>query len=794
MTRIQWRKIIRELWSNKARTLLVVLSIAVGVFAIGTIANSWIVMLNDLSTQYLATDPADAVFDLQPFGDDVVSAVEGMRGVDTAEGRASVVVKLDTSDGEQVNLNLYAVEDFRQLELSRMTPETGQWPPLRRQLFVERSWAPRLAGVDIGDNVIVEAPDGRQYELVFGGLAHDLHQPSAFVSDTAYGYVNLDTLEWLGQQRAFDRLYITVTGNRLDKDHITAVTQDVKDRLERDGIAVRSVTIPTPGEHFATPFVKAFLLVLGFLGVFSMFLSGALVLNTVSAVVARQVKQIGVMKALGGSNVQIAEIYIGLVVVFGLLSLLIAVPLALLGTRGLSNFYAGAVNFDVITTSIPPVVILLEVFVGLAVPVAAALVPILSGLRITVREAISDYGLGSDDPNSLAMRLTSGRGFNGALALAFRNTFRRKTRLALTLITLTLAGATFVSVLSVRRALYTSFDEVLGYYQYDILTDFSDTYRFTQIEREARRQPEVSAVEGWLSVGAVRQRPDATESGSYRLVGVPPDSDFIDPILTAGRWLRPDDRNAVVVNVDVLINDPDIQVGDWITLTVDGDDTLWQVVGTITSQYEPAGTIYTTNEALGRQIDRIGYANQVVIRLTDSRPNVQKRIAPLVEERFKNAGMLVGRTTAISDFVSSFEARFNLLTVFMLLMAFLLAIVGGFGLAGMMGLNVLERIREIGVIRAIGASDGQVRRIILAEGVVVGLISWALAFALSFPLSKLLSDGVGLAFANEPLPFSFSYWGGAIWLGFALLIAIIASYIPARSASRLSVRETLVYE
>ncbi len=794
MLKIRWLKIIRELWSNKARTLLVVLSIAVGVFAVGTIANSWIVMLNDLSSAYLATDPADAIFDLQPFGDDVVSAVEGMREVGSAEGRASVVVKLTASDGEQVNLNLYAVEDFRRLELSRMTRETGQWPPLRRQLFVERSWADRLEGVAIGDTVIVEAPDGREYELVFGGFAHDLHQPSAFVSDTAYGYVNLDTLEWLGQERAFNRLYITVTGDRLDKDHITAVAQEVKDRLERDGITVRSVTIPTPGEHFATPFVKAFLLVLGFLGVFSMFLSGALVLNTVSAVVARQVKQIGVMKALGGSNVQIAEIYVGSVIAFGLLSLLIAVPLALLGTRGLSNFYAGAINFDVVTTSIPPVVILLEVFVGLAVPIAAALIPILAGTRITVREAISDYGIGSDNPNSLAMRLTSGRPGIGALALAFRNTFRRKTRLALTLITLTLAGATFVSVLSVRRALYTSFDEVLGYYQYDILTDFSDTYRFTQIEREARRLPEVAAVEGRLAVGAVRQRPDDTESGSYQLVGVPPESDFLEPILTAGRWLRAGDRDAVVVNSDFLTDEPDVQVGDWITLTVDGDDTLWQVVGTITTQYNPSGTVYTTGEALGRRLNLAGYANQVAIRLADGSPEAQKRIAPLVEERFKNAGMLVGRTTAVSDFVASFEARFNLLTVFMLMMAFLLAIVGGFGLAGMMGLNVLERVREIGVIRAIGASDRQVRRIILAEGIVVGLISWVLAFVLSFPLSKVLSDGVGLAFANEPLTFSFSYGGGALWLGFALLIAIVASYIPARGASRLSVRETLVYE
>jgi putative ABC transport system permease protein len=111
-----------------------------------------------------------------------------------------------------------------------------------------------------------------------------------------------------------------------------------------------------------------------------------------------------------------------------------------------------------------------------------------------------------------------------------------------------------------------------------------------------------------------------------------------------------------------------------------------------------------------------------------------------------------------------------------------------------MGLNVLERIREIGVMRAIGASDGAVQRIILSEGVLIGGLSWGVAALLSLPLGKLLSNGVGVAFGGEPLSFEFSLAGVFIWLALALLIASLSSYLPARRAARLSVREVLNYE
>jgi putative ABC transport system permease protein len=136
----------------------------------------------------------------------------------------------------------------------------------------------------------------------------------------------------------------------------------------------------------------------------------------------------------------------------------------------------------------------------------------------------------------------------------------------------------------------------------------------------------------------------------------------------------------------------------------------------------------------------------------------------------------------------------NVLIVFMLMMSALIALVGGLGLMGTMGMNVLERTREIGVMRAIGASDRAVTRLVLVEGMLIGVISWALAILLAIPISIALSNIVGLAFLTVPMQAAFSLDGYLIWLALVLSLSALASLLPARRASRLTVREVLAYE
>jgi putative ABC transport system permease protein len=140
------------------------------------------------------------------------------------------------------------------------------------------------------------------------------------------------------------------------------------------------------------------------------------------------------------------------------------------------------------------------------------------------------------------------------------------------------------------------------------------------------------------------------------------------------------------------------------------------------------------------------------------------------------------------------EVTFSAVIVLALVMAGLLALVGGLGLMGTLSINVLERTREIGVMRAIGASDRSVARIFIVEGVIIGVISWVLGSVLALPLGQTLSVGIGMAFLQAPLRYAFAWSGVAIWLVAVLVLSAVASFLPARNASRLTVRDVLAYE
>jgi putative ABC transport system permease protein len=553
--------------------------------------------------------------------------------------------------------------------------------------------------------------------------------------------------------------------------------------------------IPTPGKHPADEQLAPILLLLGSLGLLSLLASGFLVVNTLQALLTQQVRQIGIMKAVGARNGQIMGVYYAMVLIFCFLSLAIAVPLSALAARGLTSFIAHLVNFDVASYRVPLEVFGLEVAVGLVVPLLAALYPIVSGVRVTAREAMSDYGLGkSHFGRSFVDRLLEQmRGLSRPLLLSLRNTFRRKGRLVLTLLTLTLGGAIFVGVFSVRESLLLTLDGMYDYVQADAWVFFRRDYRIEQMEREALRVPGVVAAEAWRFNMARRERSDDTESEPINVYAPRADSDLVHPTLLEGRWLLPEDENAVVLNAFFLKDEPDVRLGDDIVLKIEGRETTWQVVGFVKGT-PPVPMAYVNLDYFARVVGGVGRASVVFVQTESHDPAFQAQVEKALEDHFEAAGLEVSSTMTKDRDRSQVASQFNVLTMFLLIMAVLLALVGGIGLMGTMSLNVLERIREIGVMRAIGASDGTVLRIVIVEGVVIGLLSWLLGTFCAVPLSRLLSNALGATIFKSPLSYIFSWWGTGLWLAVVILLAGLASAWPARSASRVTVRDVLAYE
>jgi putative ABC transport system permease protein len=188
-----------------------------------------------------------------------------------------------------------------------------------------------------------------------------------------------------------------------------------------------------------------------------------------------------------------------------------------------------------------------------------------------------------------------------------------------------------------------------------------------------------------------------------------------------------------------------------------------------------------------------GQANRVQVTVRGGQA-AQEGMSDLLHEHFEARGFEVGGTQTASAINAANELIFNIVVAFLILMALLLAAVGGLGLTTTMSINILERVREIGVLRAVGASNLAVRRIVLAEGLVIGLLSWAVGTLISLPVSAWMSEQVGLALIDVPLSFQYSIPAAIFWL-FALLgVAVVASLGPARNAVRLTIREVLAYE
>lgn len=797
MIRPRWRKVLRDLLGNKIRTLLVVFSIGIGVFAIGMIVGTQILLNEDLSQVYAETNPAHAILYPDSFDEPLLDTIRRIDDVAEVQGRADFSIPLQVGEEEWVDLSVVVVPDFTDQRIHKINYVSGMWPPEERTILVERASLP-YTNAEVGDVVTVESRDGRFYQLEIVGLAHDVWTEPVQFTNEPNAYTTIETMEWLGYGSEFEELHVIIEGDEITKDQIESVSRVIEQKIERSGRTNYFTWIPEPGEHPAKEVINPLLAILGALGILSLFASAFLVVNIINGLLAQHTQQIGIMKAIGARRKQIIGMYLVAVILFGLLSLIFAIPLGGLAAYALTSYLAGFINFDLLGFRIPIQVILIQCAVALITPVLAAIIPVMRGAAITVREAISEQGLGKGQfGGSLLDKLVNWISatllrLSRPMRISLRNTIRRKARLALTMFTLTLGGAIFIGVLSVHASLLGTLDDALAYFAYDVDINFAHEHRIETIQREALKVPGVVAAESWIGSSA-RRLQDDVEGESFFVIGTLADTAVINPILLDGRWLAPEDTNAIVINSLVLKEEPDISVGDIVTLNINDRSQDWEVVGIV--QGVMTGRIgYVNQPFLARELRFVSKATgvQIVTETHDAASTAE--IEKQLRHHFKSLGMDISSTSLTADIRESIEYQFGIIVTLLAVMAILVAFVGGLGLMGTMSINVLERTREIGVMRAVGASDGSILRIILVEGVLVGILSWVFGGVLAYPIGRYLSDVVGIQLLESSLTFIFSTNGALGWLIGIILIGTLASILPAWNASRLSVRQTLAYE
>lgn len=796
-----WYKVWFDLWHNKTRTLLVVLSIAAGVFAIGAMFGMADLMLSTMDRAHQAVIPAHIKMSLNTFIDrDTAISLKNIPGVEGAQpiNQVAIQYKVHPEDPWKQGV-IYMLDDYDRQSYELIQLKDGRWPK-KDDIGIERM-AAQFLHLGIGDKVIFKIGNTERAFPISGRIRHPFVPPPQFM-DLAFFFMNADGLERFGVPPGkFDSLLIRVTP--YSEDHAKEMATAIKDHLGKDGVGVASTSYEDPNKHWGRTFMDAFTVVLQVLAVVSLFMSVILVYNTLSALVTQQTNQIGIIKAIGGKSSAIAKVYLSTVFVYGVLALLTAVPLGAFLAFEITRVFLNMFNIDYNEFQVSTQAVIFQVLAAIAVPLLAGLVPVMQGAGITVRQAIASYGLGGDFGSSRIDRLVERIGqrfLPSHYATSLGNLFRRKGRLVLTQLVLISAGAMFLMVMSLNSSIRLTLDKIYAQRRYDVTIQFAGNQRIDRVAEVANSVEGIEKTEVRFvhSATVIVGGQHVKEAGVGTLVdGIPAGSDFYKPFMLSGRWLEPGDGRALVITKDTA-DKSGIQVGDTTTLDLgEFGKSDWQVVGI----YDPvfAGgfnpdTVYAPQNALLDAAHTYNRGNILLARMNEHDNQSVDAVTTQLKEAFDGRSIKLSLSTTEHDNKQTNDFQFGIVINFLLALAVMVAVVGGIALMGALSIGVVERTKEIGVLRAIGARSRTIMGMMVMEGVLQGLLSWLIAVPLSFLAAKPMADMLGKVMFNANLDYAYNFPAVGVWLAIILIISMVASALPARSATRVSVRQSLAYE
>ena len=800
---VLWDKVWFDLWQRKARTLLAVLSIAVGVFAIGAIFGLTDQLLSGMNEAHQAVAPSHLNIVLRRFIDrETAESLTDIPGVVGVEPINIATVRYKTApDAPWQPATAVARDDYEHQTFDWLILKQGVWPD-EDSIGVERITS-EYYGIPLGAEIIFEMEGTDRAFPITGLVRHPFVPPPDFggnayfffdqASMTRFGFPEGGYIQLLVQVAPYSEAYA--------RDRAAAI----KEQLAKQDVGVSLVIYQEPEKHWGYDTVLGITVVLQILAVVSLLTSVIIVINTTMAIITQQTDQIGVIKALGGTTRDVARVYLVGVLIFGLLALLVALPAGMLAAYFTTRQLLLIFNIDYDVFRISPPAVVWQVLAAIMAPLLAALWPVMRGAAISVREALATYGLGGDFGFSRfdqVVESAAERLLPSPYTIALGNMFRRKGRLLLTQLVLVLAGAMFLMVLTLSASVTHTLDLELNRRQYDMRLFFFQQHRSDRVETLLESYPGVTEAESWYSVtGTVlREGEQVEDTGGLgaELFGLPQGSTMYEPRIIDGRWLSPDDTGRVAVISRDTAEFNDLSVGNMITIDLgELGSADFEVIGTyqaISPDVFSTDPIYAPAAAVVNVTRQANRANQVVIR-SDRADDDQAALLMELDDYLKSYNMEISpffSRTREQDRAYAYNT-FAIVNQILFSLAIVMGIVGGIGLMGSLSISVVERTREVGVLRSIGGTSPVIMTMFILEGVLQGLLSWLLAVPLSYLLARPIAAVLGETIFKVSLDFAYNYTAVGVWLVAVVCIAFLASIIPAHAAGRISVRESLAY-
>ncbi|MFI0429341.1 FtsX-like permease family protein [Mariniflexile sp. HMF6888] len=508
---------------------------------------------------------------------------------------------------------------------------------------------------------------------------------------------------------------------------------------------------------------------------------------------ASQIKQIGILKSIGSSQYKIFQIYLIMLVLMGLIAGIIGVPLAITTGKAFSYFVAGKLNFDILTTSVPLYVVILLMLASVLLPVLLSFFILLKGTGITVKEALSDYGIKQNIRSSKWNSLQNKR-LSGIFLLAVRNTGRNSRRLIVTILAMSLGVAIFSTGFNVRQSLWNLLQGLKSELRYDIQVVINKPIPREDAIRPFLSLKNVDTVEMWVGGrGEIESKVASTEKGAG-IVALPYQSKMLRLAIETGHWINSPNELQIVMNQQAMSLYENPEVGSIVTITIDGEILNAKLVG-VARQFEKA-KIYMDINQYDSQFNPNHYANSLMFVAKYGDYDQVIALKKNIEKAIKTSNLNILYVMSQAERVKIIYDHLNIILSTILILSFMVLLVSAVGMASATGINIWERTREIGVMRAIGAIPRKIYRLFVYEGFIVSVFSMVLGLILAYPLSKLAAIFFGeLMLGKEAvLQYAFSYSGFWITLIVTIVFGWLASRIPAKSAIKIPAHKALSYE
>jgi putative ABC transport system permease protein len=612
-----------------------------------------------------------------------------------------------------------------------------------------------------------------------------------------YAYATPAVAAKLGLGPDLDEMVIIMEDRRMGVAHMMESLRSFM--AENNHPSIRAEGLPNVHPHAGL--MGALLQVLQGFAVMAFACSAAVAAYVVSLWMKREVRQVGIMKTVGATTRQLAVQYLALVGPFVVAATAVALPIGILLGRWAIAYTAHEQNLDIENWQVSPQLFTGEILFTLGIPFLAMAAPIIRAARMSAREAIQDPGItapvSSGALSAKLVRLPGDRRW----AFALRNTFRRKWRLFITVAGLTLGGTVLLSAFDIYESLMSVIDIAVSDRGQDLQFTVQKPIPIAELEAIGRGLPGVEVAEAWRRTSAElisTSTAPAPEPGAaaainagpkrFLVYGYPVDTHLKKLPVTAGRWPQPGEAGAVVISRPLQRSVPGLGIGSEMELQFRSQRARVRVVGLVNEL--AVSVMYVDSVNYEAMTGVIGLATELRLKIDPAKLDV---VLPALDQAILDARVSSSAIGTRWEFRKSMDEHFSNFVVVCTVVALATALVGGIGLVAFTSLGILERTREIGVIRAVGATPGNVTALFLAESGSTALLSFVLAAGLSYPVTYIFNQFVGNNAFAMPVPVVVSKLALVILFS-GLLVVMVAVALTISRLLRLSVRDALAYE